>query len=241
MSDHPLDGALSRETISALADGEAGGAAAASACQAWRHDADLRATWHAYHLIGDAMRSPELADAGDSERFLQKLRGRLAEEPVVLAPQAAQQVRSDAQSAVSHMPAHSPDAPHSHTRQPSLTAAEPLRRRMWVGPAAVAASFALVIGALTSNLGVQPGAAGDAQLARSGVGWAEGSVDTQGVSGMSLASGPSFEAGRRPQPTWVLQDPRVEQAMTVQRPLPAAPDTFSERRGLARQAVFVSP
>lgn len=224
MSDHPLDGALSRETLSALADGEAGGAAAASAAQAWRHDADLRATWHAYHLIGDTMRSPELAGAGagDSERFLQKLRARLADEPVVLAPQSAQQVRSDAQAAV---------AP----------AGEPLRRRMWVGPAAVAASFALVIGALTSNLGVQPGAGGDAQMARSGVGWSEGSVDVQGVSGMSLASGPSFEAGRRPQQVWVLQDPRVEQVMTAQRPLPAAPDTFSERRGLARQAVYVSP
>lgn len=239
MSDHPLDGALSRETISALADGEAGVAAAASASQAWRHDADLRATWHAYHLIGDAMRSPELADAGDSERFLQKMRARLAEEPVVLAPQAAQQVRSDAQAAVSNT------HPHSHSA-PLVPVAEPLRRRMWVGPAAVAASFALVIGALTSNLGVQPGAPGDAQLARSGlarsgVGWSEGSVDAQGVSGMSLASGPSFEAGRRQQPTWVVQDPRVEQAMTVQRPLPAAPDTFSERRGLARQAVFVSP
>ena len=73
--------------LSALADGDA--AALPQACQLWRDDAQARRTWHAYHLIGDVMRSDELARpaAGDAA-FLAALRERLAQEPVVLAPSA---------------------------------------------------------------------------------------------------------------------------------------------------------
>ncbi|MFA6262799.1 MAG: RseA family anti-sigma factor, partial [Bacteroidia bacterium] len=47
-----------RAMLSALADGEA---AAEPGCALWRDDAQARATWHAYHLIGDVMRSEDLA------------------------------------------------------------------------------------------------------------------------------------------------------------------------------------
>jgi sigma-E factor negative regulatory protein RseA len=74
-----------RSWLSALADGDAG--AADSACKAWRDDGEARQTWHAYQLIGDVMRSEELArSAVRDEAFLQGLRVRLASEPVVLAP-----------------------------------------------------------------------------------------------------------------------------------------------------------
>lgn len=71
--------------LSALADGQA--YAADRACSHWRDDAQARKTWHAYHLIGDVMRSEELARpaAGDAA-FLGGIRSRLATEPVVLAP-----------------------------------------------------------------------------------------------------------------------------------------------------------
>ncbi len=59
------------------------------ACRAWRDDPQARATWHTYHLIGDVMRSSELAAAPSHDaRFLAQLRERLADEPVVLAPAA---------------------------------------------------------------------------------------------------------------------------------------------------------
>ena len=65
-------------------------------CRAWRDDPDARATWHAYHLIGDVMRSSELASAPSRDAaFLAALRQKLADEPVVLAPApAAKPVRS---------------------------------------------------------------------------------------------------------------------------------------------------
>ena len=76
-----------RAWLSALADGEA--QAADPACAGWRDDADARRTWHAYQLIGDVMRSDDLArPAARDAVFLAGLRERLAAEPVVLAPAA---------------------------------------------------------------------------------------------------------------------------------------------------------
>jgi sigma-E factor negative regulatory protein RseA len=79
-----------RERLSAMADGELDGAAVGHACAGWRSDASHRASWHAYHLIGDVMRSDDLAsDASRDSAFLVALRARLAGEPVVLAPRSA--------------------------------------------------------------------------------------------------------------------------------------------------------
>jgi len=74
-----------RECLSALMDGDA--QALAAACAAWRDDADARRQWHAYHLIGDVLRSDELARCPSADAsFLSALRVRLVAEPVVLAP-----------------------------------------------------------------------------------------------------------------------------------------------------------
>ena len=56
-----------RERLSALADGELDAAAATALCASWGSDAQLRADWHAWHLIGDVLRSQDLASdpAGD--------------------------------------------------------------------------------------------------------------------------------------------------------------------------------
>jgi sigma-E factor negative regulatory protein RseA len=77
----------SRERLSVLLDGECDASAAERACRAWREDADIRTTWHAYQLIGDVLRSEDLAHpAARDEAFLDALRQRLAGEPTVLAP-----------------------------------------------------------------------------------------------------------------------------------------------------------
>ena len=76
-----------RAILSALADGEA--EAAAAGCAQWREDARARASWHAYHLIGDVMRSGDLASTPARDAaFLAGLRERLSQEAVVLAPAA---------------------------------------------------------------------------------------------------------------------------------------------------------
>ncbi len=107
----------SRSSMSALVDGEAG--ELARACSLWREDAHARQAWHTYHLIGDVLRSEELASTPARDAaFLAGLRSRLAAEPVVLAPQARAE-------------------------------AKPRRRQVWLVPAAMAAGFVAVAGVLT--------------------------------------------------------------------------------------------
>jgi sigma-E factor negative regulatory protein RseA len=74
------------EWMSAAIDGDAD--ALERACRAFRDDdGAARADWHAYHLIGDVLRSSELASASSRDQdFVARLRERLAAEPVVLAP-----------------------------------------------------------------------------------------------------------------------------------------------------------
>ena len=76
-----------KERLSAMADGELDGADAAACCSAWSKDAELRAEWHAWHLIGDVLRSDDLAgDPRRDRRLVSGLRTRLQSEPVMLAP-----------------------------------------------------------------------------------------------------------------------------------------------------------
>jgi sigma-E factor negative regulatory protein RseA len=123
------DDAGARERLSAMADGELGDAAGVGhACAAWHADASHRATWHVYHLIGDVMRSDDLAsDAGRDAAFLGALRARLATEPVVLAPE----------------PIHATKA----------VAASRRSTWSWRVPTAVAAGFVAVAGVLVVTRG----------------------------------------------------------------------------------------
>ena len=70
-----------REQLSALADGQLDDEAFEQALQ-FAHEEDGRASWQLYHLVGDVLRSPELAHHADNGAFLQRLQQRLADEPV---------------------------------------------------------------------------------------------------------------------------------------------------------------
>lgn len=74
-----------RQTLSALMDGQSDAAQVESACGLWRSNAETRECWHTYHLIGDVLRSDELAarPARDAA-FLSAMRSRLAHEPIPL-------------------------------------------------------------------------------------------------------------------------------------------------------------
>ena len=107
-----------RQWLSAAADGEA--AALDKASQLWRSNEEARSTWHRYHLIGDVMRSAELARRpAQDAAFLAALRSRMADEPVLLAP-----------------------APAPPT--PAVVASA----QRWLAPAAVAAGLVVVAGVL---------------------------------------------------------------------------------------------
>ena len=122
----------------------------------WQQDADSRAAWHCYHLIGDVMRSDDLAlPGGRDAAMLQALRLRLADEPVPLAPRALADLGSG--------DARPGDA---------STAARPVSRG-WLGrlgrpAAATAAGFVVVAGVLVVLRQNPPPAADGAALAQAG-------------------------------------------------------------------------
>jgi sigma-E factor negative regulatory protein RseA len=70
------------DRLSALADGQLAPADAAQTMDCLTTDASQIQTWHAYHVVGDVLRSRELAPSRDGVLFLQKLEQRLALDPV---------------------------------------------------------------------------------------------------------------------------------------------------------------
>lgn len=130
MIEHSGVAAGAAERLSALVDGEVVADEVKQACLAWRGDAKARQDWHAYQLIGDVLRSDDLASApGRDEAFLQALRARLADEPVVLAPTPA--------------------------KTSTMATGRSLRR--WRSGVAVAAGFVAVAGVLVALQGPSSG------------------------------------------------------------------------------------
>lgn len=73
--------------LSSLADGEATSDAQEQCLVLWAEQAVARERWRHYQLIGDVLRSRELAREGAHDaRFLAAVRARLAREPVMLRP-----------------------------------------------------------------------------------------------------------------------------------------------------------
>lgn len=245
--------------LSALADGEATASEVAQACAAWAGDGDARERWHSYQLIGDALRSDTLLDAGrSSDRdFLEGFRARLADEPVVLAPAALASARASA------------IAPAALVASQSSA-----RRRLWAGPTAVAAGFVLVLGAVVTTLNggsLGGGAASPALLAQSNdntpnslqvPGMAQGWVGQEAALAPSLRSSlvadnamgqrtaaaapPSFTQHVTEGPTAhagnlvVIRDAQLDHLLAAHREFSPA-SAFAPPAGLVRSVAFEAP
>jgi sigma-E factor negative regulatory protein RseA len=132
---------LADERLSALADGELDAAALAQVCADWRDDGESRAAWHSYQLIGDVLRSGDLAsNAARDAAFLVAFRARLAAEPVVLAPS-----REDAEA-----------LEVAHVARVASFGRGRSARWTWRSSSAVAAGFVVVAGALVMTRSNEP-------------------------------------------------------------------------------------
>lgn len=102
-----------RELVSALADGQLREEEFAQAMETLAGNADARAAWHAYHLLGDVLRSGELAASrGHDAAFVSRLQLRLQREGIVSRPApdanlAADPVHSGGAAGINHLPAAS--------------------------------------------------------------------------------------------------------------------------------------
>lgn len=253
MSERFSDSDAAREALSALADGEAQSPEVARACAAWRDQTDARASWHAYQLIGDVMRSEDLAHGSRGDAFLKNFRERMAQEPVVLAPSAAQANRPSVEQ-----------APQRHAAPAAVAASasaavRPLRRRAWAGPAAVAAGFVMMVGALMSSqiLPTGSGTSSDtASLAQAGAGAPHiGDLSLTAAPVGLTANGFVADAGRpqllsiggggslnRPGEVVIIRNPQLEQALAMQRATQMSQQggelSFAGQGALTRQVVF---
>lgn len=239
MSDPIRDASPESQSLSALVDGEATAQEVARACAQWRNDPQARERWHSYHLIGDVMRSEDLAQADRGADFLQSFRERLAQEPVVLAPAAAQATAG---------------------AQPASGAQPPiLRKRVWAGPLSVAAGIVLVVGALVNGPWLAGGGGGDVDLATAGAPGpmavaASPSVDLASSlvsltpAEMQAATGLHAEAGApsfsRPEPVssavTMVRDPQVDGFLRARR-ASGASESFSGQGGLVQQVGYGTP
>lgn len=129
------------EWISALADGQLGGEAFAHAVAQACAPGSARAAWHTYHVIGDVLRSGELAGGAPAVDFVGRFQQRLVGEPrlypeVVATAQAAAMVR--------------PSEPNSPAANASL-----FRWKLVAGAACVAAAATVVL-SVSGVMGVSP-------------------------------------------------------------------------------------
>ena len=77
-----MDDMDKREMVSALADGQLAGDAFAQCVELAGADPAARDAWHTYHLIGDVLRSSDLAAGVPAQRFLAGVQVRLREERI---------------------------------------------------------------------------------------------------------------------------------------------------------------
>jgi sigma-E factor negative regulatory protein RseA len=188
-----------RRCLSSLMDGDA--QEADEGCRAFARDAAARSDWHAYHVIGDVMRSADTvrSPAGDAA-FLGRLRERLEREPAVLAPTPVR-------------------------RAP---------RRAWFAPAAVAAGFMVVAGALiVTRVSVPDGNAGSDRLARDG---------SRGATPVvaSLDSAASASAVAVPADGVLLRSAELDRYLAAHRQY-APMSTLAAPGGIVRSAAVAAP
>lgn len=198
MSDGSVDHGDHKQTLSALMDGELDASAVQRACAVWREDASSRECWHAYHLIGDVLRSEDTRiDASHDSDFLAKLRARLADEPVVLAPQPQA-------------------APAEHEIVHVANGAPRIRRRTWAAPFAVAAGFVAVAGVLVvTRIGAPDTGGATSTFAAATLPAVE--TNTVAASATLLPADDNVDLASAVADTKVVRDPRLDRYLAAHR------------------------
>lgn len=207
-----------REQISALADGQLHGDAFVNAMACTDDDEGL-ATWQLYHLVGDVLRSNELARADGSNLLLSRLREQMAQEapvqrPVTLVPEPALMVVAQAESPAAN--------------------ASVFRWKMVAGVASLAAVAAIgwsSVSALQEGRGA-PGA----QLASAGAPVIQASQAPQGVA----PSAPLVAVADNEGQQVMIRDPRLDELLAAHKQF-GSTSALQMPAGFLRNATFASP
>ncbi|VTU39838.1 hypothetical protein H4CHR_04823 [Variovorax sp. PBS-H4] len=208
------------EQVSALADGHLRDDEFAQVIDEVCGSDELRATWHAYHVVGDVLRSGVHTACSDSSLFLSRLQKRLATEPSV--------------------PALAPDAAAMPVLRRAEAANEPVFRWKLVAGAASLAAAAAIGWNWVGVVGPRPAA----QLAQQ-----QQQQQQQGSGSVLAASGSAPQGGSSVltpmrvvvgsgNPQVMLRDPRLDQLLEAHQQAGGASQMPS---GFLRNATFDGP
>ncbi len=206
-----------RERISALVDGQLDAAAFTHTLTWLASSGEARATWHAYHVLGDALRCPDLADCGEDQGFLDRLRVRLAHaEPADGLDVGAEQISSSEQVPARLVSVGSVEtviAPQ-HVVQ---VANDAVLRWQWL--AAVASVMAVAI-----------------------LGWHVGMVSTTQLAVARDQLAPAIASGPVPgaESPVMLRDPRLDELLAAHRQF-GGTSALQMPNGFLRNATFAPP
>ncbi|MDO5086265.1 MAG: sigma-E factor negative regulatory protein [Comamonadaceae bacterium] len=200
-----------------LMDGRLTGSDFAHAVHLVTHDEHARATWHAWHVIGDVMRSTDLAACTHDAAFLSRLRQRLQQEAPAPAALPLPAAPAAAMPALAQQPAANDSV---------------FRWKLVAG----LASFAAVAAIGWTTLGaIGPQPAGP-QLAHNG----------SGRTNAAAAQAPAARAPRATAlaaasaDSGVLRDPRLDDLLAAHRQAAGAP-AWGHAQGFLRNATFDGP
>lgn len=204
---NPLTG---RELLSALADGQLHGEELTRAL-AYAEESEGHATWQVYHLVGDVLRSPELARPARPD-FMAGLRAQLAQEGGAVRPQAPTQLEVVAPV------------------MENAANASVFRWKMVAGFASLAAVAAI---GWTSLSALQDGGAlnpsGGAQLARS-------PESNPGAGAAPVVAVADAEGGSQV----MIRDPRLDELLAAHKQF-GSTSALQMPAGFLRNATFESP
>ena len=199
---------LMREMVCALADGQLRGQDFAKAVESIHLDTECRAAWQSYHLIGDVLRSADLAEQAADVNFLARFQTRL------MADAGAQL----AHKLLSRTSAANDVGSHSFGREASANESAFVWKL-----AAGFASIAAVVAIGWSMVGGLNGTDAGAQLA-------------QGASGVSSAQiTPNAQTG--PDSAVMIRDPNLDALLAAHKQFGGA-TALQMASGFLRNATF---
>ena len=204
-----------KEMLSALADGQLSGNALTQALEFSSQD-EGRETWQLYQLVGDVLRSPELARPVDNGDFLVRLRTQLAQEAAPVAQATVSSPAAPAQPVLTQF-----------TPPPQAANDSVFRWKMVAGLASLAAVVTLVWSAV-GGLGGPP--AGAQMAAVSAPVTASVSVQAPAVS---LAD------NQAPQQV-MIRDPRLDELLAAHKQF-GGTSALQLPAGFLRNANFEAP
>ncbi|PNG55544.1 MULTISPECIES: sigma-E factor negative regulatory protein [unclassified Variovorax] len=202
------------EQVSALADGHLRDDEFAQMIDKVCGSDDLRATWHAYHVVGDVLRSGVHTTCSDSSQFLSRLQQRLAAEPSV--------------------PVLAPDVTAMPVLRRAEAANEPVFRWKLVAGAASLAAAAAIGWNWVGGAGPHSAAQLAQQQQGSGSVLAASGSAPQGASALA----PMRVVVGNGHPQVMLRDPRLDQLLEAHQQVGGASQMPS---GFLRNATFDGP